>query len=81
MYILNLTELDVDTITFVGSRYGWSNALLPYCGGRNEIPEHEAWGLAEAFESDCEGGHSMFPMLSHDSRLYAKLAAFVEDIV
>lgn len=82
-YRINLTEEDIDTIDFVGHRYAWSEALQGLASEPGELvlAEHEAWELAEAFESDCEGGHSMFPMLDTDSDLYRKLWAFLDRIV
>lgn len=83
MYTLELTAQDLDTIGFVGHRYGWSDALCKACleVGHNEIPEHVAWELQEAFESDCEGGHSSFPMLDPASKLCRKLTSFWVSIV
>ena len=81
MYILTLTALDIDTIAFVGGRYSWSNVLLAYEEGRNEIPEHEAWEIVAAFDADTVGGHSMFPMLDPRSELYAKLSDFADNII
>ena len=80
-YTIELSEDDVRTIAFVGSRYAWSEALLALEVGRNELTEPEAWGIAEAFDSDAEGGHSMFPMLDLHSALAEKLAAFRNSIV
>lgn len=57
------------------------------CDGRETrlhtftIPEHTAWELKEAFESDTEGGHSMFPMLQTPSALSVKLYEFLDRIV
>lgn len=74
MYKLHLTETEMNDIAFVGYRYCWSNALLDHCiEGENEIPEHIAWELREAFEADTEGGHSFFPMLDSRSELCEKL--------
>jgi len=64
MYKLDLTENDIKTISFVGHRYAWSDALKNMQQGANEIPEHEAWEITRAFEDDTEGGHSPFPMLA-----------------
>lgn len=91
-YTLTLTEEDWRTIEFVGGRYGWSKALLDHVrcaegveyrhlGGDHQIPEHKAWEIVEAFEQDCEGGHSLFPMLDPDSDLAAKLVRFMEGVV
>lgn len=82
MYRLKLTSEDFDTIGFVGNRYAWSDVLWKVCHvGINRLQEHEAWQLREAFESDTEGNHSMFPMLSRDSDLYRKLIEFYCSIV
>lgn len=80
-YRLSLTDADLRTIAFVGSRYAWSEALLALEAGQNELTESEAWCIAEAFDSDAEGGHSMFPMLDPRSALAEKLAAFRNSIV
>lgn len=82
MYSLELTKEDIDTIYFVGYRYGWSDTLMIYCDeGLNIIPENEAWVIKEAFEEDTEGGHSPFPMLDHNSELCEKLVKFWDEIV
>ena len=62
-YTLTLTNDDIRTISFVGGRYAWSDALRGMDTGTHELTEPEAWELSEAFESDTEGGHSPFPML------------------
>lgn len=80
-YTLALTSEDIDTIGFVGGRYAWSEALGSMGEGDNPLAEHEAWALQEAFEADTEGGHSFFPMLSHESELAGKLFALMESIV
>lgn len=81
MYTLDLTQGDVDTIGFVGYRYGWSSVLGKYDAGIHEIPEHEAWEIQEAFDGDMEGGHNAFPMLDPRSDLVGKLATFYQAIV
>ena len=81
MYKLNLTAEDCETIAFVGNRYCWSDSLYYLNEGENEILEHEAWEIKEAFDEDTEGGHSMFPMLDHSSELCEKLLKFYEEIV
>lgn len=81
-YKLELTESEIDTINFVGGRYCWSEALRRLCHeGLNELPEHVAWELLEAFNCDCEGGHNFFPMLDHWSDLAAKLFKFRDSII
>jgi hypothetical protein len=81
-YELNLSEDDMSAVCFSGGRYEWSRALLFYLTeGHNEVPEHVAWELAEAFKSDTEGGHSPFPLLSPDCKLYTKLSDFWDSIV
>ena len=82
MYKLELTDSEMRDICFVGYRYAWSDALSKHCQvGVNEIPEHIAWEIMEAFESDMEGGHSPFPMLDGRSELAEKLNKFWEEIV
>ena len=81
MYTLELTQEDISTIAFVGYRYGWSESLSDLGEGTNELAEHEAWELLSAFESDTEGGHSFFPMLSHDSELAGKLFELMGEVV
>lgn len=80
-YVLTLTEEDVGTIAFVGTRYAWSEALLGLEAGDNKLAEQEAWTIKDAFESDTEGGHSLFPMLDPRSPLAERLTAFWEAIV
>jgi len=81
-YKLELTADDIQAIRFVGARYGWSFWLLNAAGeGSNEFAEHELWEFKEAVDSDSEGGHSRFPLLSPKSGLYGKLDALVESIV
>lgn len=81
MYNLNLTPEDVETIAWVGRRYGWSTALLPLDEGDNELTEAEAWAIRDAIEEDTEGGHSPFPLLDPRSALAEKLTKFCERIV
>lgn len=80
-YILELTEADVRDIAFVGPRYFWSEALLSFDAGQNDLSEPEAWLLKDAIENDMMGGHSPFPMLDPHSRLYEKLQGFWSSIV
>ena len=80
-YRLAFTAEDVLTIAFVGARYAWSEALTGLAEGVHEFGEAEAWHIAEAFDADTEGGHTMFPLLAPDSELFAKLSAFREGIV
>jgi hypothetical protein len=82
MYHLHLTESEMKDICFVGYRYGWSNSLAKHCNiGDNDLSELVAWEIREAFDSDTEGNHSMFPMLDSNSELYEKLLKFWESIV
>ncbi len=81
MYKLHLTQADIDTIAYIDYRYNWSKILSGYGPGTNEISEHIAWEIRDAFDSDTEGGHSIFPMLDPDSNLYDKLLKFYEEIV
>ena len=80
-YKLVLSEEDLATIVFVGTRYGWSEALAGLEAGENELTESEAWCIRDAFESDTVGGHWPFPMLDPQSHLYVKLATFWATIV
>lgn len=80
-YRLELTAEDALTIAFVGARYAWSEALIGLAEGVCELSEVEAWAIAEAFDADTEGGHTMFPMLAPNSELFAKLLSFRERIV
>lgn len=80
-YNLILSDSDIETIRFVGYRYGWSDALSGFSAGENPLTEAEAWEISEAFTSDAEGGHSMFPMLDPRSSLCEKLFKFYESIV
>ena len=87
-YKIELTAEDIDTLNFVGGRYAWSDALLRLgpCVEEGEtytvleLSEAEAWTLQEAFESDTEGGHRMFPMLA-DCSLRERLIEFYNSIV
>mgnify|MGYP003653164883 CR=1 FL=1 len=82
MYELHLSEDDMYAICFSGGRYEWSRALLFYLKeGHNEISEPLAWDLSEAFGADTEGGHSPFPLLAPDCKLYTKLSEFWDSIV
>ena len=80
-YRLTLTDDDVSTIAFVGGRYCWSEALQNLKAGENEISEPEAWAIRDAFEMDCEGCHSPFPMLDGRSQLAEKLFTLWDSIV
>lgn len=80
-YVLTLTEADVRDIAFVGDRYAWSDALRSLDAGENQLAEHEAWRIAEAFATDTEGGHQPFPMLDPRSDLARRLTAFWNSIV
>ena len=44
-YKLVLSEEDLATIVFVGTRYGWSEALAGLEAGENELTESEAYVL------------------------------------
>jgi hypothetical protein len=80
-YTLNITESDFDTILFVGGRYDWSDACRNLLSvGENNVSEVDAWDLRDAFEGDCEGGHSPFPMLA-PGELRDKLISFWDSIV
>ena len=71
-------------IAFSGNRYQWSDTLesLGYASeGTHDIPEYHAWELKEAFETDMEGGHTMFPLLCHYSQGFEALARFWQSIV
>ena len=83
MYNLTLTEQDVETICFVGDRYGWSQSMLDYGieEGDNTISEPDAWTIQNAIESDMDGGHQPFPMLDGNSELWVKLCNFWNSIV
>ena len=81
-YRLTLTGDDLRTIGFVGSRYAWSDALWRLCNeGENDLAEHEAWTLREAFDADTVGGHGLFPMLDGNSELSRKLLHLWDTIV
>ena len=81
VYRIVLSEEDVETIAFVGARYGWSDALSGLEAGESNLAEHDAWRIANAFESDTEGGHLPFPMLDPRSALDKRLFAFWNSIV
>lgn len=79
-YILELTEDDMEVISFVGNRYSWSQALCRMEAGEHDLTESEAWNLVAQFEEDGEGNHGLFPMLDRSCDLYGKLTEFMEDI-
>lgn len=76
-YQLELTEDDIDTIAFIGGRYSWPSSLMHLASGLNEIEEHEAWEILEAFEDE----DFTFPMLDPHSELAEKLLAFWQSVV
>ncbi len=80
-YTLTLTDDDLNTIAFVGHRYGWSNVLRPLESGENEIAEWYAWDIRAAIDEDMEGGHSAYPMLDPQSDLAVKLTNLYQSIV
>ena len=75
MYRLDLTEEDIDTIEFVGNRYGWSSNLIQVgiSEGVNEFTDSEAWYIKQGIEADMEGGHDGYPMLDTSSDLCEKI--------
>ena len=75
MYRLDLTKDDLNTIGFVGNRYGWSDSLIKVgvSEGVNELTYSEVWGIADGIELDCEGGHNGYPMLDPRSDLCEKI--------
>ena len=79
MYTLNLTDEDLETIYYVGNRYGWSHNLLDIgvSIGENTLTESEAWYFNEGVEED-EG---TFPMLDDRSELYTKFNNLLNSIV
>lgn len=83
MYTLNLTEEDLDTIHFVGNRYGWAQSLLDAHleSGANIVPENVAWSIRDGIDEDMEGNHDAFPMLDSRSELAEKLYEFYNSIV
>jgi len=83
MYNLTLTENDIETIFFVGNRYGWSKSLLDIGinEGENLIRESDAWKVKDGIDDDMEGNHSAFPMLDSRSDLAEKLVKFWDSIV
>jgi len=81
MYILELTDDDIDTINSIGYKYNWSESLKGLNIGINKISESEAWFIRDSIELDMEGGHSIFPMLNPSSHLYTKLLEFYNEVV
>ena len=81
MYHLFLTQDDVDTIAFIGSRYSWSSSLAQYAPGDNYIPESDAWTIKDAIDDDMEGGHDGLPMLDGRSDLAYTLSDLYESII
>jgi len=67
---LSLSQSEMDTIYFVGNRYGWSLSLLPYIEegddglGYLELDQYAILDIREGIDSDMEGGHNAFPLLA-----------------
>ena len=81
-YTITLTQDDIDVANFVSYRYGWSDWMSTNLTvGANNLSEAEAWEFSDAIESDAEGGHSLFPLLCHDSNLYRTLCKFINELV
>lgn len=81
MYTLNLSHDDLDTIGFVGDRYGWSKSIGNLVVGDNHVSESDAWVIKDAIDSDMDGGHDAFPMLDSRSGLCDKLYKLYNEIV
>ena len=83
MYTLELDSHDIQTINAVGNRHAWSAKLqdMHVTEGENWIPEHEAWEVYDACESDTTGNHDYFPLLNPNSFLCEKLTYFLYRIV
>ena len=81
MYTLDLTQDDLDTISFVGNRYSWSLSITHLEKGKNSIGESQAWEIKNAIEEDMIGGHDAYPMLETHSELYNKLNKLYMEIV
>jgi hypothetical protein len=64
---------EVNTIAFVGNRYGWSKSALDNMtifdngSGKIVLTEPAIYEIYEGIESDMEGGASGFPMLDYRS--------------
>lgn len=89
MYTLTLDAQDLETISFIGHRYCWSEKLsrMSYFGEEQEngsvvfkFPENIAWEIVDAFDADTEGGHQYFPMLDPRCDLARKLFAFLASV-
>lgn len=93
-YTLTLTKADRDAIDWVGDRYSGAPAIFkvwqetetnPERDWSDDgdftlvIPEHLAWEIRDAAESDAEGGHSTWPCFAPS--LKNKLDAFLDSIV
>jgi hypothetical protein len=84
VYILEIDHAGAEAIAFVGFRYAWAEGLqvLGYdTEWTHNVPENDAWALADAFREDMEGGHSPFPMLAPNSTLYENLSRLWDSIV
>lgn len=82
-YRLHLTVREFQyTIDQVGDRYAWSKWIQDNLSvGINFIAESDMWVFKEAIESDMEGGHPPFPLLSTSSELYDKLSQLCDSVV
>ena len=79
VYILSITDKDLDTIHWVGDRYCWSSVLGKYCfeEGDVELTQEDVDEIIEDFKRDTEGGHDFFPCLAPGSDLSRKLSNLV----
>lgn len=84
MYTLKIDSHGADAIQFIGYRYAWSSTLqrLGYdTMGEHTLPEHHAWDIREAIDSDMVGGHSAYPLLDPRSTLAESLTELYQNIV
>lgn len=77
---ITITDADLSPITWVGSRYCWSEALSSYFlePGEYFLTLEDTSEIIGEFKKDMEGGHDAFPCLARGSSLYLKLIDMIE---
>ena len=74
----HFTKEEINTISFVGNRYGWSSSLLDAMtyndDGSGQVSYRDYYEIQQGIESDMEGGHNAFPMLNTRSGTGSDLA-------
>lgn len=81
MFMLILSDRDMETINHVGGSYNWSSSLMCFLPGDIILDALDATQICAEFKLDTEGGHQMFPMLELGSSLHLKLMAFWSSVI